>query len=76
MVNMRVSFPRLTMKTFQKTHVVVFKTLSSVVFLIMLLSQRVHIQYYYGIRSQKTIPIMGFGDLVPYWWCIFGPSGL
>ena len=25
------------------------------------LSQRVHIYYHYGIRSQKTIPIMVFG---------------
>ena len=24
-------------------------------------SQRVHIYYHYGIRSQKTIPIMAFG---------------
>ena len=29
-------------------------------------SQRVHIHYYYGVRSQKTIPTMVLGTLIPY----------
>ena len=28
-------------------------------------SQRVHIHYYYGIRPEKTIPIMVWGGLIP-----------
>ena len=29
------------------------------------ITQRVHIRYHYGIRYQKTIPIMALGGLVP-----------
>ena len=31
----------------------------------LLATQRVHIHYYYGIRSQKTILTMAFGDPTP-----------